>query len=178
MKRHHTESPTDIYIHQALEVRTITTTGRGTLHNNMLNVLTRKLNNTILCQPPHLKAKSHLNPADLILPPAYTRSCLPLLSSSSVIHPSAPPNIPHFSLANACKQPLHTPSTPTAIFKHPPPPAPCWPQNHLSRVTDVFLHKNICTDTPHYVHMHHKHSGNTPAPALTLRNAGTSWRRK
>lgn len=98
MKRHHTESPTDIYIHQALEVRTITTTGRGTLHNNMLNVLTRKLNNTILCQPPHLKAKSHLNPADLILPPAYTRSCLPLLSSSSVIHPSAPPPIYPISL--------------------------------------------------------------------------------
>lgn len=136
-------------------------------------------------QPPHLKAKSHLSLSYLTPHHTHTHTQLftIIILSIYVIHPSNPHNVPHFSLANACKQPWHTlpPPTPPVSSISAIYPA-CRPQNQLSRLPNIRththrpLHKN--THSHQYMHMQHKHPGNTPAPSLTLRNAGTSWWRK
>lgn len=80
----------------------------------------------------------------------------------------------------------HIPLQPHPQFKASLPPAlPSEPPKvkFLSSSSSIqgnkrILHETICTDTPDYVHMQHKHSSKAPAPSLTLRNAGTSWWRK
>lgn len=77
-------------------------------------------------QPPHLKAKSHLSLSYLTPHHTHTHTQLftIIILSIYVIHPSNPHNVPHFSLANACKQPWHTLPPPHHQFQASPPYTP------------------------------------------------------
>lgn len=92
-----------------------------------------------LLPSPHLKAKSHQKPADLILLPPFIHTAVYHYYALHLSFTPLTPTIYPISLSPMHVNNPHVPLQPHPQFQASPSscPAPCWPQNHLSGVTDV-----------------------------------------